>query len=173
MTRKHKPIFFFSTIAALLFSGCVHSVTMRARDGEKLDGKWRFAREGSALMQVFGRDGEVLVGVLTPVARQTFLEGYQSVFGKGAIAAEAPDLSAYGHSFWALPGTANPLAESAFGESFDAAGQTVAGPLFYWTANLQGDRRSSMNCFLIGSSHSASGLGRCKGTGGKEYTVQF
>lgn len=160
--------------ATVLLSACAHKLTMHARDGEKLDGRWRFAREGSALMQVFGSDGEVLVGMLTPVARRAFFESYQSVFGRGAIAAETPDLSWYGHGFWMLPGTSNALTDVVYGDSFDAVGgQTVVGPLFYWTANLQGDRRTLMHCFLIGSAHSARGLGRCKGATGKEYTVQF
>ena len=163
--------------AALLLCSCVHRLTMHSRDGEKLDGLWRFGREGSALLQVFSSDGEVLVGMLTPVARHTFFEGYRHTFGQGAIDAEGPDLSSYGHALWSLPGSSNPLSDVVFGESFDlaagASARIVAGPLFYWTANLQGDKRTSMHCFLIGSSHSASGLGRCKGTAGREYTVQF
>ena len=170
-----RNIFLVVVIAAtLLLSACVHNVTMHARDGERLDGKWRFAREGSALIQVFSSDGEVLIGVLTPVARRAFFESYQTVFGRGAIAAETVDLSAYGQGFWVLPGTSNTLSDVVYGERFDAVSmQTVAGPLFYWTANLQGDRRTLMQCFLIGSSHSARGLGRCMGATGKEYTVEF
>ena len=164
-------------VAALLLSSCVHRLTMHSRDGERLDGRWRFAREGSALIQVFGSDGEVLVGMLMPVARRTFFESYQHAFGQGTIDAEAPDLSSYGNAFWSLPGSSNALGDVVFGQSFapsaEASARIVAGPLFYWTANLQGDKRTSMRCFLIGSSHSARGLGRCKGTGGKEYTVQF
>jgi hypothetical protein len=49
----------------------------------------------------------------------------------------------------------------------------VRGPLLYWTANLQGDKRTMMRCFLIGSSSTGRGLGRCKGRTGKEYTVEF
>jgi hypothetical protein len=67
--------------------------------------------------------------------------------------------------------------DTVYGESFDpAAGQSqraVSGPLFYWIAKLQGDKQPFMQCFLIGSSHSARGLGRCKSAGGKEYTVEF
>ena len=137
--------------ATVLLSACAHKLTMHARDGEKLDGRWRFAREGSALMQVFGSDGEVLVGMLTPVARRAFFESYQSVFGRGAIAAETPDLSAYGHGFWMLPGTSNALTDVVYGDSFDAVGgQTVVGPLFYWTANLQGDT-GGLSCIAFSS----------------------
>jgi hypothetical protein len=158
----------------LLMIGCTHKVTMRAKDGEMLDGRWRSGSEGSVSMQVMSSDGEVLVGVLTPTPRRAFFENYETIFGAGAIAAETADLSAYGQGFLILPGSANPLAEVVYGESFETAGaHSVPGPLFYWTAHLQGDRRTSMQCFLIGSTHSSRGLGRCKGAGGKEYTVRF
>jgi hypothetical protein len=158
----------------LLTIGCTHRLTMRAKDGETLDGRWRSGSEGTASMQVMSIDGEMLVGILTPIPRRAFFENYQTIFGVGAIAAETPDLSAYGQAFLVLPGTANPLAEIVYGEGFETpGGHSVAGPLFYWTAHLQGDRRTSMQCFLIGSTHSSRGLGRCKGDGGKEYTVRF
>ena len=164
-------------VALLLLCSCVHHLTMHSRDGERLDGRWRFAREGSALIHVFNSDGEVLVGLLKPVARHDFFESYQHTFGQGAIDAQGPDLSSYGNAFWSLPGSANALGDVVFGESFDssagAPARIVAGPLFYWTASLYGDKRTSMNCFLIGSFHSARGLGRCKGPAGKEYTVRF
>ena len=160
--------------ASLFLTGCAYKLTMRAKDGERLDGRWRLAREGSGLLQVMSSEGEVLVGVLTPTARRVFFENYQNVFGMGAIAAESPDLSAYGQGFWALPGTTNVLADVAFGESFDGSeAPAIVGPLLYWMAYLEGDRRTSMQCFLIRSNHSTRGLGRCKGIGGKEYTVQF
>jgi hypothetical protein len=161
----------------LLLSSCVHRLTMHARDGERLDGRWRFAREGTALIQVFGSDGEVLVGMLTPVARGVFLKNYQQTFGAGSIDTAGPELSSYGNAFWSSPGTSNTLADVVYGEAFDSAApdsaRVVTGPLFYWTANLQGDKRTVMQCFLIGSSHSTRGLGRCKGSAGKEYTVRF
>ena len=161
-------------VFALLFSSCVHKLTLHARDGERLDGKWRFAREGSALIQVFGSDGEVLVGMLTPVARGVFLKNYEQTFGAGSIDTAGPELSSYVNAFWLPPGTSNTLADVVYGETFDStAAQIVTGPLFYWTANLQGDKRTLMQCFLIGSSHTADGLGRCKGSAGKEYTVRF
>jgi len=167
--------------AAILFlfalSSCVHRLTMHARDGERLDGRWRFAREGTALIQVLSSDGEVLVGMLKPVARGVFLKNYQQTFGRGSIDAEGPDYSGFGSSLWSPPGSSNALADVVYGETFDKAANNsariVSGPLFYWTANLQGDKRTYMQCFLIGSTHSASGVGRCKGTAGKEYTVEF
>lgn len=166
--------FSLAVLGSFLLSACAHKLTMQAKDGERLDGRWRFAREGSGLMQVMSAEGEVLVGVLTPTARRAFFENYQTVFGVGSIAAETSDLSAYGRGFWVLPGTTNPLSEFVYGEDFGTLNlQSITGPLFYWTAHLQGDRRTSMQCFLIGSNHSSRGLGRCKGAGGKEYTVQF
>ena len=161
----------------VLLSSCVHRLTMHSRDGERLDGRWRFAREGNALIQVLSSDGEMLVGMLTPVPRRNFFASYQQAFGQGSIDAEGPDLSSYGNALFATPGTFNALADVVYSENFDKtsgeAGRSVTGPLFYWTAHLQGDRRTFMQCFLIGSSHSASGVGRCKGATGKEYTVSF
>lgn len=166
-----------SFIALLFLCSCAHRLTLHSRDGERLDGRWRFAREGSALIQVFGSDGEILVGMLRPVARHTFFKRYQHAFGQGAIDAVGPDLSSYGNALWSLPGSSNVLEDVVFGESFgpaaEAPRQNVSGPLFYWTASLEGDKRNVMDCFLIGSSHSGRGLGRCKGGSGKEYTVQF
>ena len=163
-------------LPAIFLSACVYSVRMHARDGERLDGKWRFGREGGGLMQVFGSDGEVLVGRLTAVPRARFFHSYRQTFGQGSIDAE-PDLSSYGNALWSMPGRPNPLGEFVQGENFDTAAgdaaRSVMGPLFYWTVNLEGDRRTSMQCFLIGSSLNARGLGRCKGAGGKEYTVEF
>jgi hypothetical protein len=67
--------------------------------------------------------------------------------------------------------------DTVYGESFDPAARqsqrAVTGALFYWIGNLQGDKQTLMQCFMIGSSHSARGLGRCKSAGGKEYTVEF
>lgn len=162
------------SLGALLQSGCAHKMTIRGRDGETLHGRWRMAREGRGLMQVVTGEGETLVGPLAPSARNRFFENYQAVFGHGAIAEANPDVSAYGHGFWVLPGTTNAIDDVVYGEIFGAeAAQAVAGPLFYWTAHLEGDRRTSMRCFLIGSTRSNRGLGRCKASAGKEYTVQF
>lgn len=164
-------------LSAVMLCSCVHRLTMHARDGEKLDGRWRFAREGGGLIEVVGRDGEVLIGALKPVARGTFFENYRQAFGSGSIAAEGPDLSVYGNGLWSPPGSTNALVDMAHGENFDPAAKrshsVISGPLFFWTAMLEGDRRSQMHCFLIGSARSARGLGRCKGSGGKEYTVEF
>lgn len=177
MIPRWKKCRIILVLFSLMLSSCVHRLTMHSRDGERLDGKWRFAREGAALIQVFSSDGEVLVGLLTPVSRGVFFQNYQQTFGRGSIDAEGPDFSSFGNSLWLPPGSSNVLADVVYGESFNAAAKNsarmVTGPLFYWTASLQGDKRTYMQCFLIGSSHSASGVGRCKGTAGKEYTVEF
>jgi hypothetical protein len=161
----------------LLLSSCVYPLTMHSKDGQRLDGRWRFAREGSGLMQVVGPDGEILVGTFGPVSRSVFFANYQKTFGAGSIDADGPELAAYGNGFWALLGRSNALLDVAYGENYNSAAgispQVVSGPLFYWTANLQGDKRTVMQCFLIGSSYTGHGLGRCKGAESKEYTVEF
>jgi hypothetical protein len=173
-----EPIRF--AIVAVVFIGltaCTHPLTMYSRDGERLDGRWRFAREGTGLIQVVAVDGEVLVGPFQPVPRRIFFENYQNTFGGGSIDADAPDLFAYGNVFGGLLGSSNTLVDVAYGENYNrSAGesfQRVRGPLLYWTASLQGDRKTIMQCFLIGSSSTGHGLGRCKGRTGKEYTVEF
>jgi hypothetical protein len=169
----------FALAAMILigFTACTYPLTMHSRDGETLVGRWRFAREGTGLIQVVAADGEMLVGAFQPVPRRLFFENYQSTFGGGSIDADAPDLFAYGNVFGGLLGSSSTLVDVAYGENYNrSAGesfQAVRGPLLYWTANLQGDRRTTMRCFLIGSSSTGRGLGRCKGRTGKEYTVEF
>lgn len=168
---------FAPVVLLLLLASCIHPVTMHSKSGEQLDGRWRFARDGSGLMQVFAIDGEVLVGTFRPVSRGDFFANYQKTFGAGAIGAEGPELSAYGTGFWAILGSSNALVDVAYGENYNSAAgkspQIVTGPLFYWTANLQGDKRSVMQCFLIGSTYTGHGFGRCKGAESQEYTVEF
>jgi hypothetical protein len=150
---------------------------MHALDGERLDGRWRHAREGKGVVQVHATGGEVLVGTLQPVPRRAFFEDYQKIFGGGTINADIPDLSEFGNPFAGMFGNSTVLVDTAYGENFNAAlgknVHVVKGPLFYWTAYLQGDKRTTMQCFLIGSSYTGHGLGRCKGAEGKEYTVEF
>jgi hypothetical protein len=166
-----------SITPAILLTACVQPLTMHSLDGEKLDGRWRFAREGAGLIQVMGSDGEVLVGAFKPVPRRMFFEGYQKTFGGGSIDADGPDLSEFGNVFGGLLGNSSSLADVAYGENYNQDSgkplHVVKGPLFYWTASLQGDRRTTMQCFLIGSSSTGHGLGRCKGRTGKEFTVEF
>jgi hypothetical protein len=161
---------------AIFLAACVQPLTMYARDGERLDGRWRLAREGTGLVQVFGADGEVLVGAFKPVPRRLFFAGYQKTFGGGTIDADGPDLSEFGNVFVGFLGNSSSLADVAYGENYNQASGAalhVKGPLFYWMANLEGDRRTIMQCFLIGSSATGHGLGRCKGRMGKEFTVEF
>lgn len=164
-------------LPVLLLVACVQPLTMHSLDGERLDGQWRFAREGSTLLQVAGADGEVLVGALKPVPRKIFFDNYQKTFGGGTIDADGPDLSELGNAFVGLLGNFRSLADVAYGENYNqASGKTihvVKGPLFFWTGSLEGDKRTTMQCFLIGSSTTGHGLGRCKGRKGKEFTVEF
>lgn len=164
-------------LALSLLTSCVHSLSLYSQKGERFEGRWRFAREGSGLIQVFGPDGEVLVGTFRPVGQREFFANYQKTFGAGSIDLDGPELSAYGHGLLALSGSRNALVDAAHGKSYNRATgqslQVVQGPLFYWTAYLQGDKRTVMRCFLIGSSHSGHGLGRCKGAASREYTVEF
>jgi len=174
LSRKGFALLFMGGLMTL--SSCANQLTMHALDGEKLDGKWRFAREGSGLIQVVGSTGELLVGTFNPVPRRIFFDGYQKTFGGGTIDADGPDVSAFGNAFAGVLGNSNALMDTAYGENYNSAvGKpvVVTGPLFYWTANLRGDKRTTMQCFLIGSSYTGRGLGRCKGASGKEYTVQF
>lgn len=167
----------FQTAVALFLTACVQPLTLHSLDGERLDGRWRFAREGRGLIQVSGGDGEVLVGALHPVSRKTFFDRYQKTFGGGTIDADGPDLSQVGDAFVGFLGNSRALVDVAYGENYNqASGKTlnvVKGPLFFWTGTLEGDRRTTMQCFLIGSSTTGHGLGRCKGRTGKEFTVEF
>jgi hypothetical protein len=162
---------------SLFLSGCSQSVTLYSVDGESWQGKWRHARDETALMQISGSAGEILIGTFKPVSRQAFFERYEKTFGTGAIAADGPDVSAFGNAFGGMLAGSNALLDVAYGQNFNPASgkstQMVSGPLFYWTANLQGDRKTTLYCFLIGSAYTGHGLGRCKGTTGKDYTVEF
>jgi hypothetical protein len=164
-------------MGCVLLAACAHSMTMRSRDGETLLGRYRFGREGQGLMQITTSQGEVLHGTFAPVHRTAFVNGYEKAFGRGSIDWDGPDLSAAGNVFLGLFGNSYALSESASGEKFNAPGNqsttVITGPLFYWTAFLEGDKRSSMRCYLIGSAHTGSGFGRCMGHQGKEYSVEF
>ena len=156
---------------------CAHSLSMRSSDGEQWSGKYRFARENTGLIQVTAQDGEVLVGKFVTVGRATFVESYKNTFGSGSVTVDGPDASGYGNPFGSAFGNSRVLADFAYGETFDSTSGNsetrIQGPLFYWTASLQGDRGATMGCFFIGSSHTGHGFGRCKSHTGKEYTTQF
>ncbi len=72
-SRTRSVMFFIG--ALIILNSCVNQLTMHARDGERLDGKWRFAREGSGLIEVEGSAGELLVGTFNPVPRHIFFDG--------------------------------------------------------------------------------------------------
>jgi len=119
--------------ALLILNSCVNQLTMHARDGERLDGKWRFAREGSGLIEVEGSAGELLVGTFNPVPRHIFFDGYQKAFGGGTIDADGPDVSGFGNAFAGVLGNSNALMDTAYGENYNsAAGKPVRWPCGSW-----------------------------------------
>ena len=161
----------------LFLSACVHDFTMHSKDGQELNGRYRFGREDGGLIQILGPSGETLNGRFIRVARATFVAGYEQTFGRGSIATYGPDLSTYGNPFGGIFGSSSALSETAFGETFDSARSgseiEVRGPLFYWTASLRGDRGMTMGCFFIGSSYTGHGFGKCKSDAGNEYSIEF
>ena len=163
-------------VSLFFLSACVYDLRMHSKDGEKLTGRYRFAAEDSGLIQVFGPGEELLNGRFIRVARATFVEGYEKAFGRGSVAVYEPDLSD-GIPFAGMFGSASAFPDSAYGESFDKAREksemTVRGPLFYWSASLTGNRGTKMGCYLIGSSYTGHGFGKCKTDAGQEYTVEF
>ena len=170
-------IFAWVALSLLILSACAHNLTMRSSDGERLNGKYRFARENSGLIQITDTDGEVLAGKFVTVGRGTFVDSYTNTFGSASITVDGPDVSGYGISFGGILGGSRVLADSAYGEAFDiGSGNSetrLRGPLFYWTASLRGDRGATMGCYFIGSSYTGHGFGRCKHHTGKEYAVEF
>jgi hypothetical protein len=172
-----KAIFFWSLMASLwLLSACVHTLSMHSMDGEKLSGRYRFARENTGLIQVIASGGELLHGEFIRVGRSDFIESYEKTFGRGSIIAEGPDISSYGNAFAGMFGSSSVLADGAYGEAFNSApgsGIAVRGPLFYWTASLSSSQGQTLACYLLGSSYTGHGFGRCKSRTGKEYSVEF
>jgi len=164
-------------ILALILSACSYPMTMSSADGDKFAGRYRFGREDSGVMQIHGPENEVLVGRFIRVDRTVFTEGYEKTFGRGTIETDGPDLSRYGSAFGGLLGSSSVSHETAYTDALAGfAGQpakAVSGPLFYWMASLQGDRRVVLGCYLIGSSYTGNGFGRCKSQSGREFRVDF
>ncbi|MBM2804297.1 MAG: hypothetical protein HW419_2190 [Deltaproteobacteria bacterium] len=162
---------------ALVLSACSYPMTMLSEEGGKFAGRYRFGREDAGVMQIHGPEDEVLVGRFIRVDRTVFAEGYEKTFGRGTIETDGADLSRYGSAFGGLLGSSSVSHETAYADAVTGfAGQpakAVSGPLFYWMASLQGDRRSVLGCYLIGSSYTGNGFGRCKSQSGKEYRVDF
>src|SRR5256885_9654397 len=88
-----------SMLSLMIVSSCVNRITMHSLDGERLDGRWRLAREDSGLIQVIGSAGEALVGTFKPGPRGGFFEGYQKNFCTGKIGAARPGRSGVGNGF--------------------------------------------------------------------------
>ncbi|MGE5301852.1 MAG: hypothetical protein ACM3TN_00905 [Alphaproteobacteria bacterium] len=164
-------------ISLFLLTACVHSLTLHSKDGQTLTGRYRFGAGDSGLIQVTGPGDEILNGRFVRVARATFVESYKKTFGRGAIAVYGPDTAAYGNPFAGVFGSPSVLSDVAHGETFDpgvgASEVTVRGPLFYWTASLRGNQGTTMECYLIGSSYTGHGFGKCKSEAGYEYSVEF
>jgi len=162
--------------AALSCFACSHPLSMVSSDGEKFSGRYRFGREGTGLMQIYGPGNELLIGRFIRVDRTVFVQDYEKAFGPRTIEADGPDLSRHVNAVGGLLGNFSTFHETAYAEpSQSTAGQpkSVSGPLFYWTAFLQGDRRSVLGCYLIGSAYTGRGFGRCKSQSGKEFHVDF
>jgi hypothetical protein len=162
---------------ALSCFACSYPMTMVSLDGERFLGRYRFAREGTGLMEISGPENEVLIGRFVRVDRTIFIQDYEKAFGSHTIDADGPDLSRYGNTFGGLFGNSSTFHETAYAEPMPDApsqsGKSVSGPLFYWTASLQGDRRMVLGCYLIGSAYTGRGFGRCKSQTGKEFHVDF
>lgn len=164
-------------VMAMIFSACAHPMIMISSEGEKFTGRYRFGREGTGLMEIYGPDNEVLIGRFIRVDRTVFAQAYEKTFGRGTIETDGPDLSRHSSTLGGLLGSASAFHETAYAEATKGVtaqpSQSVSGPLFYWTASLQGDRRLVLGCFLIGSAYTGHGFGRCKSQTGKEYRVDF
>jgi hypothetical protein len=163
-------------LALLLLAGCVHKLSMHSKDGQTLTGRYRFGAGDSGLIQVTGPGDELLSGRFKRVSRADFVENYHAAFGLGSIAVYGPEMSDKS-PFAGMFGSSSTLPDSAHGESFNSAGGkseiSVHGPLFYWNASLVGERGTKMVCYLIGSSYTGHGFGKCKSDPGQEYTVEF
>ena len=163
--------------ATLACFACSYPMTMLSSDGERFSGRYRFGREGTGLMEIYGPDNEVLIGRFVRVDRTIFLHDYEKAFGRHTVEADGPDLSRYSNTFGGLLGSSSTFHETAYAEPTQGVpsqpGKSVSGPLFYWTASLQGDRRMALGCYLIGSAYTGRGFGRCKSQTGREFHVDF
>ena len=175
--RMKRLIFVPLALSLFVLPACIHSISMYSMDGEVLNGNYRFAREGTGLIKVIGSDGEVLTGNFARVGSTTFVESFKKTFGSGSIIVYGPDASAYENAFGGAFASSYAPSGSAYGDTFKSAsgnsGTVVAGPRFYWTASLRGNRGTTMGCYFIESSYTGHGFGRCKSNTGKEYSVEF
>lgn len=164
-------------LALSLLGACSYPMSMVSSEGVSYGGRYRFGREDSGLMEIYGPENELLIGRFARVGRTAFVESYEKAFGRGTIELDGPDLSRHAGSLSGVLGPTSGFIETAYADPAAAAQgrptKTITGPLFYWVASLQGDRRTVMGCFLIGSSYTGSGFGRCKSQSGLEYNVDF
>src|ERR1700740_2882367 len=110
----------FNSIAAMfmLLTGCVYEMTIHSRDGEKLSGHYRFARENTGLIKITDSNAEVFTGNFITVERAKFINVYTETFGSGTIIVDGPDTSAYGNAFRGVFGNSRVLSDAAYGETF-------------------------------------------------------
>jgi len=164
-------------ISLLILPGCTYSMRLRSPNGETLHGRYRFARENTGLMEVTRSNGEILSGKFAQVGRTTFVETYEKTFGSGSISVAGLDASPYGYLSGGPFASSYGLTGSAYRDrSLDKptnSGNVLKGPLFYWTASLQGDRGTTMTCHFVGSSYTNHGFGSCKGHAGETYSADF
>jgi hypothetical protein len=178
LSSAMKSLRCYGVIAALMMlSGCSHQMTMKSLEGVTYDGRYRFGRDDSGLMQIYGPENEILIGRFVRVGRTHFVESYEKTFGRDTIALAGPDLSRHAGSLGGVIGPTSGFHETAYADPAAAAEgkptKSISGPLFYWVASLQGDRRTVLGCFLIGSSYTGGGFGRCKSQSGQIYDVDF
>ncbi len=161
----------------LMLGGCSHPMTMKSPEGVIYGGRYRFGRDDGGLMQIHGPGNEMLLGRFDRVGRTAFVENYEKAFGRGTIELDGPDLSRHAGTLGGVIGPTSGFHETAYADPAAAAEgrptKSITGPLFYWVASLQGDRRTVLGCFLIGSSYTGSGFGRCKSQSGQEYNIDF
>lgn len=164
-------------LLAVFLGACSHPMTMKSPEGVSYDGRYRFGRDDSGLMQIYGPGNEILVGRFARVGRTAFVESYEKSFGRGTIELDGPDLSRHAGSLGGVMGPTTGFHETAYADPVAAAegrpSKSITGPLFYWVASLEGDRRTVMGCFLIGSSYTGGGFGRCKSQAGHVYNIEF
>ncbi len=161
----------------IALSACSHPMSMKSPEGVTYGGQYRFGRDDNGLMRIHGPENEILIGSFSRVGRTAFVENYEKAFGRGTIELDGPDLSRHAGSLGGVLGPTSGFHETAYADPVAAAEgrptKSITGPLFYWVASLQGDRRTVLGCFLIGSNYTGGGFGRCKSQSGREYNIDF
>ena len=131
----------------------------------------------AVLCKFMGRKTKCCWAASTESAGRHLSRTIEKAFGRGTIEIDGPDLSRHAGSLGGVIGPTSGFHETAFADPAAAAegrpSKSITGPLFYWVASLQGDRRTVLGCFLIGSSYTGSGFGRCKSQSGQEYDIDF